>query len=292
MRSVTRRVGIARQAEAPRGFLHPESEPLIRTMAALWAGAPFDPVSYDSTPWEEHARPRTRPAGATPPVLFLLTDLLDFGPKPLTPGQQWFEEFLWAFNYQDTWSISEHAEYWGVYLSRWPKRSGRGMKRDADAFAFALAAREVAAARRAQDNRGIHAIAEGIARHAHTFSGDLDDFATRLTEAVWTAQRRELRRSGRPIRGMSRNGYDLGGMRRLRVLAKADALLKGTPHHLRSGGMRLPRISPINRPTVPSLAEVSAFEDNDRAGDPSYLIRTLASQIVAAMVDEIRHGDR
>lgn len=115
-------------------------------MAAIRAGIPLAAQGYDSTPWEDWARPSARGDSAAPPKLFLLTDLMDFGVKSLQPTEPFYNEFLWAFHYQDTWAIAEYAEFWTAFLKHWPRRSGRGSKRDADAFAFALAAREIARA--------------------------------------------------------------------------------------------------------------------------------------------------
>jgi hypothetical protein len=257
-------------------------------MVALRCGVPLAARGYDSTPWEEPARPRDRAAGPDPPVLYLATDLLDFGVKPLRVGEPWYGEFAWALHYQDTWTIAEHYEFWNAYLKRWPKRAGRGSKRDADAFAFALAARELAETRRELDAKPVFPIRRAAQVWGAELNRDLDQFAAGLTAAAWEAQRQQIAKTGKPIRGMSRDHYDLGDMRRRGVLRRANELLQTTPHHLRDEGLRLPRVCARDLGVIPSLAEILPFDDAERAAEASYIVRVLAAQVVNRMCEHIR----
>jgi hypothetical protein len=218
----------------------------------------------------------------------LATDLLDFGVKPLRVGEPWYEEFVWALHYQDTWTIAEHYGFWNANLKHWPRRAGRGSKRDADAFAFALAARELAETRKALDARPVLPISQAVQVWGAELRRDLDQFAAGLTAATWDAQRRQIARTGKPIRGMSRQHYDLAEMRRRGVLRRANELLKTTPHHLRDEGLRLPRVCTKDLGVIPSLAEILPFDDAERAAEASYIVRVLAARVVNHMCEEIR----
>lgn len=90
---------------------------------------------------------------------------------------------------------------------------------------------------------------------------------------------------------MARIAYTLPEMRRRGVLEHANHLLQTTPHHLRDDGLRLPRVSAVDRAVLPSLAEITAFEDGDRAADASYVVRTLAASVVETIASEIRSAE-
>lgn len=207
------------------------------------------------------------------PDLFVETGALDESHAAIRAGDATYHIVKHALERQDTWKTAdEHASFWSGVLPLL-RQGGKTRNQDALAYAVALAVVSCAAARREVTNQPRRVPSED--QRAEFEATAADDLNTALGRLGFALQAQPE---------VKRDHADLEDLERLGILSIAVEMLLAPRHELRDTG-RLPRV--VTEPRwVPIAVQSPYWEDMDRIGEASYIIRREAHRAVQHTLTE------